>query len=50
MSLTAFIDATKAWINQPFNSRMSLWGWVLFVGLLAAASVLWSRVLAHIGE
>lgn len=44
------IDATKAWVHEPFNSKMDLTGWVLFVGVLAAASVLWSRVLAHIGE
>lgn len=50
MSVTALIDATKAWIHQPFNSRMNLWGWVLFVGILAGASVLWGRVLVHIGE
>lgn len=48
--MAALIQATKNWIHQPFVSTMDLWGWVLFVGVLAAASVLWSRVLAHIGE
>lgn len=44
------IDATKAWVHQPFRSTMSLGGWVLFVGVLIAGATLWSRVLAHIGE
>jgi hypothetical protein len=49
-SVATLIDATKAWVAQPFRSTMSLWGWLLFVGVLAAGSVLWARVLAHIGE
>jgi hypothetical protein len=44
------IDATRAWIEQPFRSQMDLLHWVLFVGLIASAMYLWSRVLAHIGE
>jgi len=48
--LNSLFDATKAWVHQPFTSTMSLWYWVLFVGVIAASSVLWSRVLAHIGE
>jgi hypothetical protein len=49
-SVVALVDATKNWVHQPFRSTMNLWGWVLFVGVIAAASVLWARVLDHIGE
>jgi hypothetical protein len=48
--MQALIAATKGWVEQPFRSSMSLWGWVLFVGVLSAAAVLWARVLDHIGE
>lgn len=44
------MQATRAWVEQPFRSNMSVLWWVLFVGVLAASSVLWGRVLAHIGE
>lgn len=46
----SLIDATKAWVHQPFTSTMGLGGWVLFVGVFVAAGTLWGRVLAHIGE
>jgi len=49
-SMLALADATRNWVHQPFRSTMSLWGWVLFVGVLASAAVLWARVLDHIGE
>lgn len=42
--------ATRAWVEQPFRSTMSLWGWVLFFGIIAASGVLWGRVLHDIGE
>lgn len=42
------VKATRAWIEQPFNSQMSLLYWFLFVGALLASSYLWSRVIAHI--
>jgi len=39
-----------AWTQHPFTSDMSAMGWVLFLGLVAVASFLWSRVLAHFDE
>jgi len=50
MFLPDLFAATRKWVEQPFTSTMSLGHWVLFVGVIIAASVLWSRVLAHIGE
>jgi len=44
------IDATKAWIRQPFSSTMDLGGWFLIVGVILVSVVLWTRVLAHFRE
>lgn len=44
------IDAVKAWVNQPFRSTMSLWGWVAFVFMLGSIVILWGRVVEHIRE
>jgi hypothetical protein len=49
-SVTNLVAATRSWVEQPYNSQMNLTHWVLFVGLLLIAAVLWGRVLAHIGE
>ena len=42
---TGFIANLIAWFNQPFNSQGSAFNWVLFVGLLLVASLLWQFVL-----
>jgi len=40
----------SAWAQHPFSSDMSVTGWLLFLGLIACGSFLWSRVLAHFQE
>lgn len=40
--------ATRAWIEQPFSSTMSLGGWFMFVGMLAVIFIAWGRVLDHL--
>jgi hypothetical protein len=44
------IDAVKNWVNQPFKTTMSIWGWTAFVFLILAAAMLWGRVVEHIRE
>lgn len=44
------IDAVKAWVNQPFRSTMSLWGWMAFLIMIGATAMLWSRVVSHIKD
>jgi cell division protein FtsX len=44
------LTATENWIRQPFTQTMDLTQVVALVGLVLASIILWSRVLAHIGE
>lgn len=35
----------KAWFAKPFSEDMDTINWLLFVGLIAVAVVLWTRIL-----
>jgi hypothetical protein len=49
-SVKAVIDATHKWIQQPFRAQGNLLNWFLIVGVVIVSAILWSRILAHIGE
>jgi hypothetical protein len=38
----------QSWLAKPFNEQMSAVDWVLFLGLLFAASIFWTQVLKGI--
>lgn len=42
------VSSLKHWAKQPFSTKMDLWGWVLFTGLILVVAGLWSRVLKHV--
>jgi hypothetical protein len=42
---TGFLANMEAWFNQPFSTQGSALNWVLFVGLLLVAVMLWQFVL-----
>lgn len=44
------VSSLKAWAKQPFNSKMDLWGWILFTGLVLVIAALWGKILGHIVE
>lgn len=44
------VDATKAWVKQPFTSQMDLFHWFLIVGVVIVASVFWSMILSNFRE
>jgi hypothetical protein len=46
----SLIAATERWIQQPFTQMMDLTQVFLLTGLVIVSVILWSRVLAHIGE
>ena len=48
--MQALIAAAHKWIQQPFTTQGSLLDWFLITGVVLVSAVLWSRVLAHIGE
>jgi hypothetical protein len=33
------------WLNEPFDSQMSVWNWALFIGLILVLIALWSRII-----
>jgi hypothetical protein len=49
-TIDALVTATQRWIHQPFSRTMNLWDLFLLVGIVLVFSVLWGRILAHIGE
>lgn len=35
------------WAAHPFSSGMSALGWILFLGLVICASLMWSRLITY---
>jgi len=42
------LTSVSHWLQEPFSGSMSAASWVLFLGLVVCAVVLWTRVLNHI--
>jgi hypothetical protein len=43
-------NAFTDWLKQPYSADMDALHWAWFVALMLVLSVLWGRVLAHMGE
>lgn len=39
-----------AWAAHPFSSDMDAIDWILWLGLVIAAILLWTRLLRHFGD
>lgn len=44
------VGATKDWIKAPFTGQMDLLHVFLLTGLVIVSAILWSRILARLGE
>lgn len=44
------VAATKDWVQAPFVEKMDVWHVFLLTGLVVVSALLWSRVLARLGE
>lgn len=44
------IVRATAWAAHPFSSNMSAVDWILFLGLIIAASVAWGRLIRHFAD
>jgi len=42
------LDSISTWLKAPFQSNQSAYKWVLFVGLLIVASLMWHMILLYI--
>lgn len=45
---TGLVSKIQAWFGQPFNANGSVLQWTAFVGVIAIAAFLWSRVIRDI--
>lgn len=46
--LDTFITDFKRWAARPYKEDGNILDWTLFLGFVAAISILWSRVIARI--
>jgi hypothetical protein len=49
-TIAELVAATRRWVEQPFSTTMDLGHWFLIVGVLLVSALLWSRILARLGE
>lgn len=49
-TVRSLLDATEKWIQAPFTQNMDLTQVFLLTGVVLVSVILWSRILAHIGE
>lgn len=43
MNGNGYVSRISNWAHQPFTSKMSIWGWILFTILIASVAVLWVK-------
>ena len=43
-----YLDDVKRWAKQPYNENGDVVDWILFFGLVVAATFLWTRVIRRI--
>lgn len=48
MEKCEFCEGVRAWFSRPFNEDGDVKDWFLFVGFIAVASWIWSRILERI--
>jgi len=46
--LDAVIADLKNWAHLPYKEQGDLLDWILFIGLLTCATVLWTRIIRSI--
>ncbi len=42
---SGWLSNVEAWINQPFNPKMSLWDWILFIVVIGSVAGLWYMLM-----
>lgn len=48
MTEGSILDRVVAWCKMPYDNKMSISGWFLFIGMLTVLTFLWSRILRAI--
>lgn len=43
--LQNYLADVKNWALRPYDENMDIYHWFLFIGLMAATTYLWSRVI-----
>jgi hypothetical protein len=46
--LDQYIKDVKNWAAHPYKEDGSLLDWILFIGVLTAATILWTRVIKRL--
>lgn len=48
--MESLVTEFKAFVRRPYREDGSLVDWVLFIGLLTAATILWTRVIRRLAD
>lgn len=40
----------KTWADQPYDEKMSIGKWFLFVGLLMIIGIIWTVIIKHLTD